>query len=123
MQYLGFIFGIFGLLAYLQIGPLKRRIQVLEEESSRTEGTPAFEKRAALTEAARAYIGKRVRLDLKADQGATDILMYGNTKHGSNTILDVDGEWMLVRIDAPKGKKEKLIRLASVDRISVDREP
>ena len=123
MQYLGFIFGIFGLLAYLQIGPLKRRIQVLEEESSRTEGTPAFEKRAALTEAARAYIGKRVRLDLKEDQGDTDILMYGNTKHGGNTILDVDGEWMLVRIDTPRGTKEKLIRLASVDRISVDREP
>ena len=123
MEYLGFIFGIFGLLAYLQIGPLKRRIQVLEEESSRTAGTPAFEKRAALTEAAMSYVGKRVHLDLKEDHGDTDILMYGNTKHGGNTILDVDGEWMLVRIETPKGKKEKLIRLASVDRISVDREP
>ena len=43
--------------------------------------------------------------------------MYGNTKHGSNTILDADEEWMLVRIETPKGTKEKLIRMESIARI------
>ena len=60
-----------------------------------------------------------MNLDLKEDHEDVDVTMYGNTKHGSNTILDVDDEWMLVRIDTPKGTKEKLLRLESVERISV----
>lgn len=47
-----------------------------------------------------------------------DIMMYGNSKHGSNTILDADGDWILVRIDYAKDRKEKLIRAGSVQGIS-----
>jgi hypothetical protein len=46
-------------------------------------------------------------------------MMYGNSKHGSNTILDADDDWILVRIDSAKGSKEKLIRAGSVQRISL----
>ena len=46
-------------------------------------------------------------------------MSYGNSKHGTNTIVDVDDEWMLVHIETPKTSKDKLIRLESIERISV----
>ena len=79
--------------------------------------------RTALMTVAKSCIGRQVNLELREDDGDVDVIMYGNTKHGSNTILDVDDEWMLVRIDTPKGAKEKLLRLESVERISVLEEP
>ena len=119
MEYVGFVFGIFGLLAYLQCSSLKKRVIALEEELAGIAGTSSFEERRALLDAARSYIGKQVVLELKEDCQDADIVMYGNTKHGSNTILDADGDWILVRIDSAKGSKEKLIRAGSVQRISL----
>ena len=119
MEYAGFVFGIFGLLAYLQCSSLKKRVIALEEELAGIAGTSSFEERRALLDAARSYIGKQVVLELKEDCQDADIVMYGNTKHGSNTILDADGDWILVRIDSAKGSKEKLIRAGSVQRISL----
>ncbi len=119
MEYVGFIFGIFGLMAYLQVSSLKRRVDLLEEELAGTRGTQAFEKRSSLVEAARSYIGQKVRIALKEDHEDIDITMYGNSKHGSNTIVDVDGDWMLVHIETPRGNKDKLLRTASVERIEV----
>lgn len=118
MGILGFIFGIFGLLAYTSMGPLKRRVEALEEELARTKGTSYHEERSSLVRAAEGYIGKKVDIDLKEDHEDSDIISYGNTKHGSNTIMDVDGGWMLLKIDSPKGSKQKLIRLESVQRIT-----
>ena len=119
MEYIGFVFGIFGLFAYLQSSSLKKRIVALEEELAGIAGTSSFEERRALLDAALAYIGKPVRLDLKEDCEDIDIVMYGNSKHGTNTILDADGDWLLVRIDSAKGSKEKLIRAGAIQRISL----
>ena len=119
MEYVGFVFGIFGLLAYVQLASLKKKVTALEEELAGIAGTPSFEARRALLDAVEAYIGKQVNLELKEDCEDVDIMMYGNTKHGSNTILDADGEWILVRVDSAKGSKEKLIRVGSVQRISL----
>ena len=118
MVYVALVFGIFGILAYAELSSLKRRIAALEEQAAKTEGTPAYEERRALIRAAKTYIGKPVKLELKEDHEDVDVMMYGNSKHGSNTILDADEEWMLVRVDGPKESKEKLIRLESVRRIS-----
>ncbi len=122
MEYAGFVFGIFGLLAYIQLSSLKKRVAALEEELAGIAGTPSFEERSALLDAVEAYIGKQVILELKEDCGDADIVMYGNSKHGTNTILDADRDWILVRIDSAKGSKEKLIRAGSVQRISLVRE-
>ena len=122
MQYVAYVFAIFGFLAYLEMSSLKRRVGVLEEQLAKTKGTPLFENRRALVQAARAYIGKQVSLELKEDHEDADVVMYGNSKHGANTILDADEEWILVRIDTPKGTKEKLLRLESIKRISVGTE-
>ena len=119
MEYVGFVFGIFGLLAYLQLSSLKKKVNTLEEEIAGITGTSSFEERRALLEAINAYIGKQVILDLKEDCEDVDITMYGNSKHGTNTILDADGDWLLVRIDSAKGSKEKLIRAGSIQRISL----
>lgn len=119
MEYIGFIFGVFGLLAFLEMSSLKKRIKALEEALTKTKGTSFHEDRQSLMKAAKGYIGQKVILTLKEDHADPDIAMYGNTKHGSNTILDVDEEWMLVRTDGPKGAKEKLIRMESVEGIGM----
>ena len=119
MEYIGIVFGIFGIVAYLEAASLKKRVVSLEEELAGIAGTASFEERRALVEAVDGYIGKQVTLDLKEDCGDIDIAMYGNSKHGKNTILDADGDWLLVRIESAKGCKEKLIRVGSVRRIGV----
>ncbi len=119
MEYIGIVFGIFGLLAYVELSSLKKRVVTLEEELARIAGTSSFEERRALLDAVDAYIGKQVLLDLKEDFEDADIVMYGNSKHGTNTILDADGDWLLVRIDSAKGSKEKLIRAGAIQRISL----
>ena len=119
MEYLGIIFGLFGLLAYAELASLKKKVTALEKELAGIAGTPSFEERRALLDAVESYIGKQVVLDLKEDCEDADIMMYGNSKHGSNTILDADDDWILVRIDSAKGSKEKLIRAGSVQRISL----
>ena len=119
MGIIGFVFGVFGLMAYMQLSSLKTRISGLERELTSMQGTKLHEDRAALTAIAKTCVGRRVNLELEEDHEDVDVIMYGNTKHGSNTILDVDDEWMLVRIDTPKGTKEKLLRLESVERIAL----
>ena len=119
MEYIGIVFGIFGLMAYVQLSSLQKRVKALEEELAGIAGTSSFEERKALLDAVEAYIGKQVILDLKEDCGDADIVMYGNSNKGTNTILDADSDWLLVRIDSAKGSKEKLIRAGSVSRISL----
>ena len=117
MEYAAFAFAVFGLMTYLQVSSLKNRVTALEEQLAGMKGTALHEERAGLQRAAGALLGKNVELELKEDQEDTDIVMYGNTKHGSNTIMDVDEEWVLIRIKTPKGEKEKLIRLESIQTI------
>ncbi len=119
MEYVGFVFGIFGIIAYIQLSSLKKKVYALEEELAGIAGTSSFEERRALLDTVESYIGKQVKLDLKEDCEDVDIVMYGNTKHGSNTILEADGDWILVRVDSAKGSKEKLIRTGSIQRISL----
>ncbi len=119
MEYAAFVFGIFGMLAYLEISELKKRVRLLEEALSSVKGTSRHEERTALVRAVREYIGQKVIIELKEDYQDPDIVMYGNTKHGTNTILDADDSWVLVRIESPKFTREKLIRSEAIERISL----
>ena len=101
-------------MAYLQLSALKKRIEALERQLTGMPGTSYAEERAALVRAAREYLGESVSLKLKEDHIDVDVLSYGNTRHGTITILDVDDDWMSVRIDSPKGTREKLLRLESI---------
>ena len=118
MQYAAFVFAIFGFMAYLQQSSLQKRVAELERELTKMKGTSYADSREELIRAARSYIGQKVRLALKEDYPDADILMYGNTKHGSHTILDVDRDWLLVHIESPKTNKDKLIRLEALTGIS-----
>ena len=125
MEHIAWVFGFFGFLAFLQLSEvsgLKKRVSELERQLTGMKGTPFHEDRQALLKAAKSYVGQQIVLNLKEDHEDMDVVMYGNTKHGSVTVLDADDEWMLVRVGTPKGDKEKLIRMESVDRISVIRE-
>lgn len=119
MQYAAFVLAIFGLMAYLEQSSLKKRIADLERQLTEIEGTSYHEDRGALLTAAKSYIGRSVRLELKEDYEDVDVIMYGNSNKGSNTILDADDTWILVRVDGPKGSREKLLRMEGLQRISV----
>jgi hypothetical protein len=122
LVYVALVFGIFGLVAYVGEESLKKRITALERQLTNMQGTSFAEERRSLIEMARSYIGQQVQIKLKEDDGDVDIMMYGNSKYGSNTILDVDQDWMLVRVAGPKWTKEKLIRLESIERITLEKE-
>ncbi|MCR4669496.1 MAG: hypothetical protein K5774_09055 [Clostridia bacterium] len=119
METLGIVFGILGLVAFIEIFPLQNRVRTLERELSKLDGTSFAESARSLSAAVKEQIGKSVKIELKEDEQDVDIVMYGNSAHGSNTVVDADGEWMLVRVEGPKGVKEKLIRLSSVQRIDL----
>ncbi|MBE6115366.1 MAG: hypothetical protein E7187_00890 [Erysipelotrichaceae bacterium] len=119
MEIIGFVFGIFGLLAYLEVPSLKKRIEDLERDMSKTQGTSYHVDRTALVQATRSYIGKKVNIDLKEDHEDVDIINYGNMKYGTITILDTDGEWVLIRVENKKKNVTKLIRMDSIKGISV----
>ena len=119
MEVIGFVFGIFGLMAYLQVSSLKSRIDELERELTGMKGTSYYEDRTALVHAAKYKKKKKVTIDLKEDHEDVDIINYGNPKSGTITILDADGEWMLIHIVNNKKNITKLIRMESVNRISV----
>ena len=119
MEVLGFVFGIFGLMAFLQTDSLKKRVDELERQLTRMKGTTYHQDRTALVQATKSYIGKNVKIDLKEDHEDVDIINYGNTRYGSIMILDADNEWLLIRVESKKGTVTKLIRMESVERISV----
>ena len=114
MEYAAFVFGVFGLLAYLEAASLKKRVKMLEDQLAGVEGTAAFEDRRSLLAVVREHIGEKVKIDFKDECQDVDVVLYGNSKHGSNTILDADEDWALVRIESAKGTKEKLIRMSSI---------
>ncbi|MCR4632604.1 MAG: hypothetical protein K5648_00585 [Erysipelotrichaceae bacterium] len=118
MEYIGFVFGIFGLMAYMEISGLKKRIAALEEQLSKFSGTSYAEHKQSLKAIVQSLVNEEVSLKLKEDQEDFDIINYGNTKYGSNVLLDADGDWIKVRIVSPKKEKIKLLRLSSVASIT-----
>ena len=119
MEYVCVVFGIFGFIAFCQLSSLETKFKNLEEQFAKMEGTPAHAQRMELIEASKDYMGKNVQLHLKEDYQDIDITLYGNTKKGSNTIVDCDEEWMLVHVVTPKGEKDKLIRMNAIMRVTL----
>lgn len=118
MEYAAFVFGIFGLVAFLEVSSLKSRIDELERALTKMNGTTYHEERISLLSAVRGYVGQKVDIEFKEDHGDVDIMSYGNSKHGSNTIMDADEDWIFVHIESPKGDMDKLIRMESIKRIT-----
>ena len=118
MEYLGVALGIFGILAFFQVSTLRSKVDALERQLAKVQGTTYSEDRKGLEQIVRSSIGQKVKIDMKEDYWDADILSYGNSKHGFNTIVDVDEEWVLVRTESPKGSKDKLIRLDSIQSLA-----
>ena len=118
MQYAAFVFGIFGLFAYLEVSSLKKRIDDLEEQMRSTPGTQYAEAKESFVRVARQYIGRAVTLEMKEDELDQDVMMCW-MKKGTCTLIDMDDDWMLVKTEYGKTVKTKLIRTRSVERIGV----
>ncbi|MBE6989747.1 MAG: hypothetical protein E7426_03245 [Ruminococcaceae bacterium] len=118
MEYVAFVFGIFGLVAFLEISSLKGRIRSLEAQLRSLSGTDYAAEKQSLIEAAKAYIGQTVRLSFSEDEKDPDAVL-ASIKMGTCTLLDVDENWLLVHIVHNKSSKDKLIRVDSVTGISL----
>ena len=114
MEYVALVFGIIGMVAFAEVCSLKTKVAALEAQLGKVEGTPQYEERLSLIRAAEEYIGKQVNITLKEEYQDVDVTQYGNTKYGSNTILDADDDWMLVQVIRAKGSKQVLIRMEAV---------
>ena len=61
MGIIGFVFGIFGFLAYLNQGGLKKRITDLERQLTKMQGTSYADDRKALIKLAKECVGQPVK--------------------------------------------------------------
>lgn len=118
MEYLGLIFGIFGLCAFAEVTGLKKRLRALEDQMAKTKGTTQYEERQSLFQQVQNNLGQKVKLSFKNGLGDIDVLNYGSNKNGSVTVMDTDGEWVQLLLEGPKGNKEKLIRLSNISGIT-----
>ncbi len=116
--YIGFVFGIFGLMAFCSLSELKKRIRRLEDELASTKGTSYSLSKESLAKLASEYKDKQVKISFKEDCWDSDVITYGNTK-GKNVILDADENWILVEIITPKKEVQKLFRLDSIDGLTL----
>lgn len=118
MEYIGFVFGIFGLMAYLEISGLKKRIGKLEEQLSKMSGTSYAKEKQSLKQIVTSSIGDEVELSFKEDETDIDAINYGNTKYGKIILLDADDDWIKVKVVTPKEEKIKLIRVSSITKVT-----
>lgn len=118
MEYIGFVFGVFGLMAYLEISGLKKRIGMLEEQLSKMSGTTYAKEKQSLKQIVTSSIGEEVELSFKEDEIDIDAVNYGSTKYGKIVLLDGDEDWIKVKMITPKGDKIKLLRVSSIARIT-----
>ena len=122
MEYLGFIFGVFGLVAFLGLDSLKKRVRDLEKQMSALSGTDYATEKLSLMSAARGYIGQSVQLRFKEGEEDPDATIAA-MKMGTCTLVDVDQDWILVHIEHNKTTQDKLIRLDSIQSIGTYRKP
>lgn len=113
MEYIGYIFGIFGLFAFLQVSSLKGRLVKIEEQLANMNGTSQYDERQSLYQHLLTCIGQHVELSLKEDYEDLEI------RSGDTYIEDTDGEWVVVRIENKRGTTERIIRLAGISGISL----
>ena len=114
MEYLAFVFGIFGFMAFLSLSSLKGRVRSLELQLRSLQGTAYAAEKSSLVTAAQDYIGKPVKLIFHED---ADVLRAG-LSNGCCILMDADQDWLLVHIEANKTVKDKLLRADSVKSVS-----
>ena len=118
MEYMGFIFGIFGFLAYIELSSLKGRVSNLESQLSHMHGSFLQKERLGLAQGAKSCIGKPVRINLKENYADLELATCSSKKSGNLVILDADQDWLLLRISSPKGDQKKLIRIEALQSLS-----
>ena len=117
MEYLAFVFGIFGFMAFLSLSSLKGRVRSLELQLRSLQGTAYAAEKSSLVTAAQDYIGRPVKLIFHEDAEDADVLRAG-LSNGCCILMDADQDWLLVHIEANKTVKDKLLRADSVKSVS-----
>ncbi|MBR2806913.1 MAG: hypothetical protein IKE18_09085 [Oscillospiraceae bacterium] len=118
MEYVAFIFAIFGFFAYIELSKLKNRVNDLEAQLSKVKGTSHFESAQTIKKLVEQNLGRRVYLNLREGYEDQEIYMAVYQKR-EIVMVDADGGWILVNVGSPKGTLEKLIRVESIQSIDV----
>ncbi|MBR2672063.1 MAG: hypothetical protein IKE27_07665 [Oscillospiraceae bacterium] len=118
MEYVAFIFAIFGFFAYIELSKLKNRVNDLEAQLSKIKGTSHFESAQTIKKLVEQNLGRRVYLNLREGYEDQEIYMAVYQKR-EIVMVDADGGWILVNVGSPKGTLEKLIRVESIQSIDV----
>ena len=118
MEYVAFIFAIFGFFAYIELSKLKNRVNDLEAQLSKVKGTSHFESAQTIKKLVEQNLGRRVYLNLREGYEDQEIYMALYQKR-EIVMVDADGGWILVNVGSPKGTLEKLIRVESIQSIDV----
>ena len=118
MEYVAFIFAIFGFFAYIELSKLKNRVNDLEAQLSKVKGTSHFESAQTIKKLVEQNLGRRVYLNLREGYEDQEIYMAVYQKR-EIVMVDADGGWILVNVGSPKGTLQKLIRTESIQSIDV----
>ena len=118
MEYVAFIFAIFGFFAYIELSKLKNRVNDLEAQLSKVKGTSHFESVQTIKKLVEQNLGRRVYLNLREGYEDQEIYMAVYQKR-EIVMVDTDGGWILVNVGSPKGTLQKLIRTESIQSIDV----
>lgn len=113
MEYLGYAFGFFGFLAFIQLSSVKGRIANLERLLSE-KGVADI--RPDLFGILEDYVGAEVEISFYEDEEEIDVLTrFQNRRKGDSVrIVDYDEKWVLVQASNAKEQKKILIRLSSI---------
>ncbi|MDO4166538.1 MAG: hypothetical protein Q4D32_03945 [Eubacteriales bacterium] len=108
MEYLGFIYGIFGVAAFISVISLGTRVSRLERRM-RVREDRGNDLRTHLQK----RIGERVRFSFYDDEEDIDIELY-YTQSGYLEIMDVDETWVYIHGENGKRQMDKLLRISSI---------
>lgn len=113
MEYVIWPFAIMGFVAFCSMGGLNTRIAKLERQLATVNGSQFHEEKISLMKVLQGYIGKNVVLEMRGERTDLD-LVNATVRKGSCIVLDVDRDWVLIRVAYDKTEKEKLFRLSEI---------
>lgn len=120
MEMIVFMLAIMVFVATTEISTLKRRVDQLEKQLTHMEGTDYHQDRQDLIKVIDQYRGQSVSISLKEDYTDVELVLSSQQSDSEVTVIDVDSDWLHLKITDSTSSKEKLIRMEAVASVQLD---